>query len=91
MEVKVVSKEKDSLELSIKGGDENILYPLVNELLKDENVSEAKFTLGHIQTEIPKLYIKMKEGKPQTALKKAVKHLSSQFESARKTFDKATK
>jgi DNA-directed RNA polymerase subunit L len=91
MEIKVISKEKDYMEIELVGADETLLSPLAARLLEDDTVTEAKYSLGFNPADTPRLIIRTKEGKPQTALKKAVKKLSSEFEGAKKAFAKASK
>lgn len=91
MEINTIVKEKDTLEIEIVGADETLLAPLVNLLLADDAVAEARYTISHMHRDIPRLLVRMREGKPQTAIKRAVKAMSSQCEAAKKTFDKALK
>lgn len=87
MEFRVLDKEKNALRLEIDGPDDTVIYPLVNELLKDEDVAEAKYSVGHPDLDKPVLHVKTKKGKPQTAIKKASDSLAGQFRQARKLFE----
>ncbi len=91
MEFKVVEKEKNALKLEIEGPDDTAIYPLINELLKDEDVAEAKYSVGHPQLDKPVLYVKTKKGKPSAAIKKAADSLAGQFREARKLFEEQLK
>ena len=86
MEFKVLEKEKNALKLEIEGPDDTVIYPLINELLKDEDVAEAKYFVGHPQLDKPVLYVRTKKGKPQAAIKKAADGLAGQFREARALF-----
>ena len=91
MEMKVLEKEKNTLKVEIEGPDDTVIYPMINELLKDEDVAEAKYSVGHPQLEKPVLYVRTKKGKPQTAIKKAAEALAGQFREAKQIFEKELK
>jgi len=88
MEFKLVEKKKDSITVEIVDADETLIYPIIHELLQDKNVEEARFLTGHPQLDKAVLVVKVKEGKPQAALKKAAKSLSNQFLEARQLVEK---
>lgn len=90
MELKLINKEKDSMEIEILGENETLLEPLKQKLLEDENVEIATFLMGHPMLESPKLIVKVKSGKPQAALKKAAKALANDFEEFRDVVMKET-
>lgn len=87
MEFRVLDREKNAIKLEIDGPDDTVIYPLINELLKDEDVSEAKYSIGHPDLEKPVLYVKTRKGKPQAAIKTASDSLARQFREARKLFE----
>jgi DNA-directed RNA polymerase subunit L len=88
MELKLLKKQKDMIQLEIIGADDTLLYPLIHQLLVDENVEDASYTAGHPRFDNPVLIVKVKDGKPQSALKKAARALSSEFEGARELVEK---
>lgn len=88
MEFKLLEKKKDSIKVEIADPDETLIYPLIHELLQDKNVSEARYITGHPQLDKPVLFVEVKEGKPQAALKKATKALANQFAEARELVEK---
>ncbi len=85
MELELIEKDKDSIKVQIRDSDMTLISPLVSELLSDEAVSEVKYVTGHPELDLPVLYVKVKSGKPQTALKRAAKNLSNQFKEARES------
>jgi DNA-directed RNA polymerase subunit L len=87
MEFRVLDRDKNAIKLEIDGSDDTVIYPLINELLKDEDVSEAKYSVGHPDLDKPVLYVRTKKGKPQSAIKKASDNLMGQFREARKLFE----
>jgi len=83
MQFTVLEKTKDSLRIQIEGADDTVIYPLVSQLLKDDDVEDAKYHVGHPMLDKPVLLVKVKKGKPQTALKNAANALSEEFAAAR--------
>ena len=90
MELKLVSKTKDTMEVEIEGEDETLLYPLQQKLLEDKSVVFATYDKGHPLLDNPKLVVKVKEGKPQAALKRAAKAIANDYKKFRETFEKAS-
>lgn len=72
MDVKFISKTKDALEVEV-GEDEGFINALKEKLLQDRNIEMAYYMIGHPLTDKPKLFIKMKKGSSEEALKKAVR------------------
>ncbi len=83
MELELVEKDKDSIKVQIRDVDMTLISPLVSELLTDEMVAEVKYVTGHPELDLPTLFVKVKSGKPQTALKRAAKNLSNLFKETR--------
>lgn len=91
MEVKIIAKEKDFIEVEIMGVNETILEPLKQKLLQDDNVTQASYQMGHPMLAHPRLKVKVKEGKPHAALKKAAKAIAAEFREAQTIVEKAKK
>jgi len=91
MEMRVLERDKNALRISIETPDDTVVYPLINELLKDEDVAEAKYSVGHPQLDKPVLFVRTKKGKPQAAIHKAAEALAGQFREARQLFEKELK
>ncbi len=91
MEFKVIEKEKNELTLEVINPDRTLLIPLVEELNKDEMVELAKYHFDHPYQENPILYVKVKSGKPQAAIKRAAKRLEKVFEELEKELEKNLK
>jgi DNA-directed RNA polymerase subunit L len=88
MELNLVSKSKNSMEIEIIGEDETLLEPLKNKLLEDSAVEIATIIRGHPMLEFPKIYLQVKSGKPQSAFKKAAKALSGEFTDLNKQIER---
>jgi len=89
MQLQLLDKDKDSIQVQIRDADMTLIQPLISELLADEGVEEVKWVTGHPDLDIPVLTIKVKSGKPQTALKRAAKTLSNEFKEAREKLEKS--
>ena len=88
MELKLLNKTKNSIEIEIKGEDETLLYPLQQKLIKDDSVEYATYIMGHPLLDNPKLVVKVKEGKPQNALKRAAKAIANEYKECLTLFQK---
>jgi DNA-directed RNA polymerase subunit L len=91
MEVKIITKEKDHIEVELIGVNETVLEPLKQKLLSDDNVTSATYVMGHPLMGHPRLLVKVKEGKPHAALKKAAKAISAEFREAQGIIEKVKK
>ncbi len=89
MQLQLLEKDKDSIHVQVREADMTLINPLIAELLADEGVEEVKYTTGHPELDIPVLFVRVKSGKPQTALKRAAKTLSNEFKEAREKLDKS--
>lgn len=77
---RVISKGKDYIWVEVLNYDNTILRPLVEEIANDPMVVESIYNIEHPQLDNPKIYIKVKEGKPQAAIKRALRKLEKTFE-----------
>lgn len=83
MEIKVLNKTKDEIEIEVIGEEETILTPLRQKLITDEMVTHANYTIMHPIMDNPRLYVKVSDGKPQNALKRAAKALENEYSDLR--------
>ncbi len=91
MEIELLEKDKNSIKIMIKDADMTLISPLVKNLLEDDEVSEVKYTAGTPHLEHPTLYVRVKAGKPQTALKRASKSLANEIKESREDLEKHLK
>lgn len=80
MEIRKLSHTDDELELEVLGEGETLLHPLREKLLEDDQVDYATYILGHPELENPKLFLRVKKGKPEDALKRALEALIADYE-----------
>jgi DNA-directed RNA polymerase subunit L len=82
MKMNLILMEKQSIKFEIIGADETIVMPLIEEILKDPNVKEARAIQPHPYIASYQIYVAVKdvkESKPQTVVKKAAKNLETRF------------
>jgi len=87
MELKTIKKTAKELEVEITGETETLLNPITEVLLEYDDVDYASYLSDHPESTKRRLYIRVKKGKPEDALKKAVKQLEDEI----KTFSKSIK
>jgi DNA-directed RNA polymerase subunit L len=88
MELKLLSKEKDSMEIEIVGESDTLLAPLLHQLLQDDKVEFATLKRGHLYLENPVIVVKVLEGKPQMALKRAAKAVANEYKEMKTKLEK---
>jgi len=71
VEVKIIEMEKNYVRLHVKGEDHTFLNLLQHNLLEDEDVEIAKYTISHPLVGVPELYVRTKKSNPIDAIKKA--------------------
>lgn len=79
MQVELLNKDKDTMELKILEEGETLLIPLKNQLLSDDAVQYANYNVRHPRLDTPIFYFKVRSGKPQNAFKKASKALANSY------------
>jgi len=91
MDLKTIKKTTKELELEVIDENETILNPIVQVLLKNEDVEYATYMAEHPESNKRTLYIKVKKGNPEDILKKAVKQLEDEIKFFIKNFDDKSK
>jgi len=61
MDFKVLQKTDTTLEIKIKDADATVMYPLIEQLLKDEEVTTADYSVEHQELDDPVLRIEVEE------------------------------
>jgi DNA-directed RNA polymerase subunit L len=89
--INIVDKQKDSITFEIMNYDNTLLRPLVEEILKDEQVTESRYFIKHPVIDNPRVYVRVKSGKPQAAVKRSIKRLSRVFETLSSELNKELK
>jgi DNA-directed RNA polymerase subunit L len=86
MELKTIKKTNKELELEITGESETLLNPIAEVLLEYDDVDYASYMSDHPESKKRRLYIRVKKGKPEDILKKAVKQLENEIKTFSKNF-----
>ena len=55
MKLRLLEETKDSIKIQLTEFSDTLLYPLIEHLLEDENVSVATHTRGHPELDKPTL------------------------------------
>ncbi|HID73929.1 MAG TPA: DNA-directed RNA polymerase subunit L [Thermoplasmata archaeon] len=79
MELNLISKDKESMEIEVPGEDATLLSPLLEALLGDPKVAYATVRKDHPLLGSHRVFVRVNEGKPQTALKRAAKRVEKEF------------
>lgn len=79
MELKTVKKTKKELEIEVTGETETIFNPITHILSENEDVEYATCMMDHPLSNKRRLFIRVKKGSPDEALKKAVKYLEDEI------------
>jgi DNA-directed RNA polymerase subunit L len=86
MDLKTIKKTAKELELEITGENETLLNPIAEVLLEYDDVDYASYMSDHPESKKRRLYIRVKKGKPEEILKKAVKQLEDEINTFSKNF-----
>lgn len=80
MEFVVVDKGKDFIVYEVLNNDNTILRPLMEEIENDTMVDNVRYYFEHPYLSNPKIHIKVKQGKPQAALKRSLRRMEKIYE-----------
>jgi DNA-directed RNA polymerase subunit L len=90
LEIVLVEKDKDSIEVLLEEHSGDVLLePLKERLLADPTVELATFDSDHPMYGNKRLFVRVKSGKPQNAIKRALKEMSNDYSGLKKAMDKA--
>lgn len=87
MELKTIKKTSTELEVEVIGETETMLNPIAEVLLQFEEVEYAAYMTDHPESNKRRLYVRVKKGKPEEILKKAVKQLEDEVKKFGKNFE----
>ncbi len=92
MELRILSQEKNELEVEVLGENETLLNPVKQALLADKDVEFAEYIIEHPQLSVPKIFLRTKGNtKPETVLKRTIKSLIGEFDAFEDAFVTALK
>jgi DNA-directed RNA polymerase subunit L len=79
MELKYLEKGSDHARIKFESVDEAIVHLFITELLKNNDVKEATYSKMSIEESNHAVFVRMRKGRPTTAMKKAAENLSKEF------------
>jgi DNA-directed RNA polymerase subunit L len=86
MDVKILTNEKNVLEMELKGADQSLAQLLAEKLSDDKDVEFASFKVEHPLVGEPKIFVRTKKGEPGKLvlekldeIKKEVTEFKAQF------------
>ncbi|MEA1984783.1 MAG: DNA-directed RNA polymerase subunit L [Euryarchaeota archaeon] len=91
MELKIISKEDDEIQLEIKGESHTLLNMLKSVLLDDERVEIATYDMKHVTISDPVILVKTDGTDPITVVKDAASKLIAQCDEFLTVFDSSLK
>lgn len=91
MQVRIVSRDGASLEVEVIGENETLLNLLKMRLLQHPDVATATYIVGHPLLDQPRLYLQVKKGKPEAALRSAAKSLREDLDRLETEFLRVTR
>ena len=90
MEMRLVKKTNDRMEIEFIGENDTLLNLLKQKLLADPTVELATYIMGHPYLDNPTFIVETKSGKPEQALKNAAKELRASFDEFETVLVRAT-
>ncbi|MBU0532585.1 hypothetical protein KKB44_03765 [Candidatus Micrarchaeota archaeon] len=86
MDVKILVKEKNVLELELGTNEQSLAQVLAERLNQDSDVEFAAYKLEHPIASFPRLIVKTKKGDPSKLLLEKLKEIKKEITDFRKQF-----
>jgi len=86
VKIEEVQREGRVLRFKVVGEDHTLCNLLRKVLYEDENVEAAAYRIEHPLLSSPEFYVRVKRGRPEEALLKAVKRLQERLEKLEEKF-----
>ncbi|MEF8832983.1 MAG: RpoL/Rpb11 RNA polymerase subunit family protein [Candidatus Thermoplasmatota archaeon] len=81
MDFEILEKTDTTLEIEIKDADDTVMYPLIEQLVKEENVTTADYSVEHQELDNPILRVEVTEGvDPKEILSEITKSFQEDFQ-----------
>jgi len=62
MDFEILEKSDTTLEMKIKDADDTVMYPLIEQLVKEEKITTADYSVEHQELDDPVLRVEVTEG-----------------------------
>lgn len=80
MEFEVLEKSENRLVIKVVDADASVMYPIIEQLIEDERVEDANYSVEHQELDDPVLTLQAKEGEdPKVILNGVSKSIQDQF------------
>ncbi len=80
MEFKVLEKDEGRLVIKVLDADASVMYPIIEQLIEDERVEDANYSVEHQELDDPVLTIRAIEGEyPKEILTDIAESIKGQF------------
>jgi len=91
MKIFVVENEKDpkSAELVMENVPESIVFPLLDKLMEDVEIADARYFAAHPELDKPKISVRVVKGNPKAAVKRAAKALAADYRELEQLYKKS--
>jgi len=86
MDVKILTNDKNVLELELTGMDQSLAQLLTEKLNEEKDVEFAAYKMEHPMTSSPKLMIRMKKGEPGKLVLEKLEEIKKEVVDFRKQF-----
>jgi DNA-directed RNA polymerase subunit L len=86
MEVRIMTDEKDTLELEFAGADQSLIQLMADKLNQEKSVDFAAYKVEHPLVGSPKLIVKTKKGDARKLVLEKLKEIKGEVEEFRKKF-----
>jgi len=81
MDFEILEKTDTTLEMKIKDVDDTVMYPLIEQLVKNEKVINADYSVEHQELDDPVLRVEVTDGsEPKQILIEISKSFQEDFE-----------
>lgn len=86
MDVRILIKEKNVLELELEGGDQSLAQLLAEKLNAEKDVDFAAYKVDHPLIALPRLYVRTKKGDPVKLVLEKLKEIKKDVADFKKQF-----
>jgi DNA-directed RNA polymerase subunit L len=89
--ISVVENEKDpkTAELVMENVPETLVFPLLDKLLEDVEIADARYFAAHPELDKPKIVVRVSKGNPKAAVKRAAKALAADYRELEQLYKKS--
>jgi len=91
MDIKIISNEKNVIELELGGCDQSLAQILAEKLSEDKDVDFASFKVEHPLVANPRLFVRTKKGDPGKLVLEKLDELKKELQDFRAQFKDVVK